>query len=281
MRGFFEALLDDKVKPKPEPDLLGVYLALYDTMLDDDEDVRDQGATTVSALLSAIDSDSPRDFGSSLSLSPPAAKLRLLNFIRESYRTSTGMYVRAAERMVGLQLFPCIHSKGADGTYASRAATLRPVAEISLEAQMPQLAVFVEEKQNLYIDTVKEAEVWAEVLIGLDSDACIVEVADALEAWTTDGLSHFLDTLRQSGDSAFGPTSSPEVFTLFMRVILSAKTILARSVPASGQWSMRATPCWKLLEEVLKLSRDNELHSLLIDHIEKIMEVLEGVMVGK
>lgn len=269
MRGFFEALSDYKVKPKHETDLIGVYLALYDTLLDDDEDVRDQGATTVSALLSAIDSDFPSGFGSSLSLSPPAAKRRLLDFIWAGYPTCTSMYVRAVERLAGLQLSPCTHGKGEDSTDASTAAKLRPVAEILQEAQMPQLAVFVEEKQNLYIDTVKEAEIWAETLIGLDPEACIIEVADALEAWTTDGLSHFLDVLRQSGDSAFGPTSVPEVFTLFMRVILSAKAILVRSVPASNQWNNRENRLWKLLEELLELGREKNLHSLLIDHIEK------------
>lgn len=274
-------MLDNKVKPKPEPDLLGVYLALYDTMLDDDEDVRHQGAATVSCLLSAIEPDCPRDFGSCLSLSPPPAKLRLLSFIGEGYRTSTVMYVRAAERLVGSQLLSCLHSEGDGSTDSSREATLRPVAEICLEAQMPQLAVFVEEKQNLYIDTVKEAELWAGVLIGLDSDACVVEVVDALQAWTIDGLSHFIDTLKQSGDSTFGPMSLPGVFTLFIRVILSAKTTLARSVPASGQWNMKENPCWKLLEELLKLGRKYNLHSLLIDRIEKVLEALGRVMVGK
>lgn len=269
-----EALLDRRVKPTPKPELLGLYLALYDTLLDDDEDVRDQGATAVSALISAIDSDLTSDYGSSLSLSPPAAKHKLLDFIREGYRTSTSMYVRTVERLVGLQLSPCTTSERDDSSDTLRAATMRPVGEISLEAQVPQTAVFVEEKQNLYIDTVKEAEIWAEVLIGLDRNACVVEVADALEVWTVDGLLHFLDNTGQSGDSVFGPTSLPYVFTLFMRVILSARVILARLKSASGQVRITGTRCWKLLDELLKLGKDLDLQSLLIDRMDQILEAL-------
>jgi len=269
-----EALLDRKVKPTRRPDLLGLYLALYDTLLDDDEDVREQAATAVSALISAIDSDSTSDFGSSLSLSPPAAKHKLLDFIGEGYHTSTELFVLAVEKLIGMKLSPCTYSERGGSNDALRAPTMRPVGEISLEAQMPQTAVFVEEKQNLYIDTVKEAEIWAEVLIGLDGNACVVEVADALEVWTVDGLLHLLDNLRRSSDFAYGPTSLPDVFTLFMRVIMSAKVIMARSILASGQGRITENRCWKLLSELLILGRELDLHSLLIDRMDKILEAL-------
>jgi len=274
-------LLHNKVKPKPEPNLLGVYLALYDTLLDDDEDVRDQGATTVSSLLSALESVPSSDRASTLSLSPPTAKHRLLSYMEEGYRKSNSMCMRAAERLVGLQLLPGTHSKEGINMDASREATLRPVAEISLEVQRPQVAVFVKEKQNLYIDTVREAGVWAETLIKLDSDAFVVEVADALEIWTTDGLSHILDTLKQIEDAAFGSTSIPEVFTLFMRIILSAKVILSRPIPASAQGNKREHPCGRLLQALLKSGREKNLHSLLFDHIKQILEQTQGGITGK
>lgn len=268
VRAFFDVLSDKKVKPKLNGEMLDVYLLLYDMLIDDDEDVRNQGATTVSSLLSTIDHNAMGDSASNFSLSPPAAKYRFLEFMHKGYHKSSDMFARVTERLLGSQQLATSHGKDC-GSNASWVARLRPVSEILHEAQKPDLAVFAEEKQNLYINMAKESEIWADILLTLDPNDCVVEVAETLEKWTMDGLSHFLDILSLDEDSTFGPTSIPEIFTLWKRVLLSAKVTLARSSSTSD----RPSPCRSLLEELRKVGKDKNLHSLLMDDIEQILKM--------
>lgn len=268
-------MLDNNVEPKPEPDLLDLYLALYDTLVDDDEDVRDQGALTVSSMLSPVGSDPSSEALISLSLSPPAAKRRLLDFMQEGYRAYATMYTRAIGRLTGLQLFLGAYSEKGANDLSEEAMNLRSVAKISLEALRPQFAVFVEEKQNLYVDMAKEAEVWAEHLSKIDANAYIPEIADALEDWAADGLSHFIDTLMKSEDAALGPTSVPDVFAICMRTILAARVILTLPCPSSAQRKSGRNgekPCRRWLQGLLEIGREKHLHSLLIDQINRALE---------
>ncbi len=143
---------------------------------------------------------------------------------------------------------------------------LRPVAHLSLEAQTTSTVVFVEEKQNLYIDSVSEAEDWAELLLRLDPEA------SELETWTVEGLSHILNSLQSSIDGALSPTSKPEVFTLFSRVLLASKVlIMRRGPPVSPKGKDREQSCVRLLEKLLDFGRSRLFHDLLIYRIETIL----------
>jgi len=148
---------------------------------------------------------------------------------------------------------------------------LRPVAAISMDAQKPQLAVFVEEKQNLYINPVEEAEVWSELLKSLDSEAWDDTVATALGIWTADGLSHFINTIKKQNDRPLGLMSQPEFYTLFVRAVLCAKVLMSLPVSASINEQAVENPCKQLLEEFLQLGQSKSLHGLLLDHIRQVL----------
>jgi len=148
---------------------------------------------------------------------------------------------------------------------------LRPVAAISMDAQKPQLAVFVEEKQNLYINPVEEAEVWSELLMGLDSEAWDDKVAIALQLWTTNGLSHFLNTLKERKDRPLGLMSQPEIYTLFVRVVLCAKVLMSLPVSASANKPAMENLCKGLLEDLLELGQSNGLHALLLNRLKQVL----------
>ena len=156
--------------------------------------------------------------------------------------------------------------------HGKSASHLRSVAELSLEARATSTVVFVEERQNLYIDTVSEAESWAELLSRLDLDAWPPSIASALEIWTVEGLAHILDILENSIDGALGPTSQPEVFTLFTRVLLAAKVLILRSPTASSKGKGKDHVCVGLLERLLELGRSRFFHDLLLHRIQTIME---------
>ena len=154
---------------------------------------------------------------------------------------------------------------------------LRPVADLSLEARTTSTVVFVEERQNLYIDSVKEAEDWAELLCGLDHNAWHSSLASDLEIWTMEGLAHILEILQSSIDGALSPTSKPEVFTLYTRVLLAAKVLIIRGgLYASSDGKGKENVFVGLLRKLLILGRSKHFHDLLLHRIEEILREVEG-----
>ena len=150
---------------------------------------------------------------------------------------------------------------------------LRPVADFSLEARTTSTVVFVEERQNLYIDTVSEAESWAGLLLQLDPDAWPSRLASDLEIWSVEGLEHIIEILQEGVDGALNLTSKLEVFTLFTRVLQAAKVvIMRRGTHPSREGNGKEHVCVRLLEKLLDLGRSRQLHDLLLYRIETILE---------
>ena len=264
LRGFFETLLENQWNPTSRRELLDVYIALYDTLIDDDEDIRDQGAATVSLLLSNKKLNTAKRENLSYSLSPPAAKHRLLLFIQETFRYSERMQAKAIEKMIGLK-YPVKVGSAMENSSDRDKIRLRPVAEILADAQTPDTAVFVEERQNLYVDSVGEADAWAYLLVVLDADVCNASALAALELWTKDGLLHLIDTCKKQKDNSLGFTSDPDIHLLFMRTILATKVLINFSTRTSAKWRLRGDVHRKLLNELQELGKGISLHGLLLE----------------
>ena len=266
----------------PHPQLLRVYLALYGSLVDDDEDVRDQGARIVSTILSVTTSPVADKDSTTMSLSPSAANTELLRFLCESYRGSMLLCVESICRLTGMN-FPLdstsaiILDNEPQSGEGKSILHLRPVFDLFLEALKTSTVVFVEERQNLYIDTVSEAEHWAELLCCLDHNAWPSGLASDLETWTMEGLAHILETLQNSIDGALSPTSKPEVFALYTRVLLAAKVVIMRgSLHVSSNEKGKENACVGLLQKLLDLGRSRFFHSLLLHRIEEILGDIEG-----
>ena len=277
IRAFFDFLLDRDIQLTPDLQILGVYLALYDSLVDDDEDVRDHGARVVATVLSADLFTTADRNTNRLSLSPPAAKQRLLLFLYDGYQNSMLLIVESVRRLTGSpSALDSTSAKMQDNEPQTRQGKsilyLRPVADISIEAQTTSTVVFVEERQNLYIDTVSEAEDWADLLIRFDPDSWPLSLVSELEAWTVGGLANIVDLLQTSVDGVLSPTSKPEVFTLFTRVLLAAKVLIMRyEAEASLKERGEEHVCIRLLEKLLDLGRSKHLHDLLLHRIETIL----------
>ena len=262
----------------PDLQLLGVYFALHDSLVDDDEDVRNQGARVASTVLSVTSSAATENSSTYLSLSPPAAKKRLLRFLCEGYRTSTLLYIESVSRLTGMDSVVGSASASMQGDepqteHGKSVLHFRTVADLSLEARTISTVVFVEERQNLYIDTVSEAEDWAEVLIWLDTNTWPSSLSSDLETWTVEGLAHIIKNLENNVDGALSPTSKPEVFTLFARVLQAAKVVTMRyEVNYSSKEKWEQHECVGLLEKLLDLGRSKLFHDLLLHRIEIVLE---------
>ena len=211
-----------------------------------------------------------------MSLSPPAAKKEWLRFLCESYRGSMLLCVESVFRLTGIELpldstSAIILDNEPQIGEAKSNLHLRPVADRSLVARTTSTVVFAEERQNLYIDAVSEAEDWAELLCCLDHNAWPSSLASDLEIWTMEGLAHILEILQDSIDGALSPTSKPEVFALYTRVLLAAKVLIMRGI-GKGKKNV----CAGLLQKLLDLGRSRLFHSLLLHRIEEILGEIEG-----
>ena len=258
--------------------ILGVYLALYDSLIDDDEDVRDQGARVASTIISKSMATDGRNDTATLSLSPPAARKRLLRFLFENYATSKKLCVESVRRLTGMDsasgiISADIQDNESRSKQGKSVLRLRPIADLSLEARTTSTVVFVEERQNLYIDTVSEAESWARLLLQLDPDAWPSILASEIEIWSVEGLGHIIEVLQEGVDGTLNLTSKPEVFTLFTRVLRAAKVvIMRRGIYSSPEKNGEEHVCIRLLEKLLDLGRSRQLHDLLLYRIEIILE---------
>ncbi|KAI9843321.1 MAG: hypothetical protein M1830_007712, partial [Pleopsidium flavum] len=122
---------------------------------------------------------------------------------------------------------------------------------------------------NLFIDEVREAEVWSRVLTLLSAAAYDDNTAADFSNWITEGLSTLTETAESEVDGPLGWTSKADVSALGMRVIFGASVLLhwekAGIVHGCGA---------RVLEELEALrgaGRKSLLHEMWIDLIEQVL----------
>ena len=205
---------------------------------DDDADIREKGASIVSWVLSDASSFSPAG-STTLSLSHLAAKSRLSGFLIAQYNDSAALCKQAVGRLTGVStvaghfMLSCnlkdTVSKSAESGHdrlGTQALEL-PNVRLSLrEARKEDTALFVEEKQNLYIDEVQEANHWARFITKLSSSAIDRDSAHKLEVWALQGLAALTEMAEAEIDGPLGWTTKPEVCTLGVRIIYAVEVIL-------------------------------------------------------
>lgn len=144
----------------------------------------------------------------------PAASHQLLEFLKARYRDSPAFWAEAVQRIVGKQSRP-------------QQLPEFPSPRTSLERLKPEdTTLFVEEKQNLYIDEAKEGGIWLEVLLSIDTSAIETETLRKLESWTLEGIDALIETASTEFDGPLGWTSKPEVSTLGVRILHAAYALM-------------------------------------------------------
>ncbi|KAF4977485.1 hypothetical protein FZEAL_6004 [Fusarium zealandicum] len=173
---------------------LPALLALYDSLNDDDDDIRDVGSSAVKSILGQA-------------LVPIEAANRLLSWLAQHFGSSAHFRRNVVLRIRGSQV---------------------SVKEQLKEAVKFDDSLFAVEEQNLFVDEVREAQRWVAVLESLTwetQDSNLMTLA----TWTDAGINEMRGFSLQD-DGPLSYASKPDVFAILSR-LLHASAALARHHP--------------------------------------------------
>ena len=191
MASFFDAFEG----PYTSEEYLPALLAVYDSLNDDDEDIRSSGSANAKRLLGE-------------SLVPIEAADSLLAWLAQNFTNSRAFRRIAASRIVGAN-----RAAAPAAEWQSADAQLRAALEVDD-------SLFAVEEQNLFVDEVRETERWLAALavLGWDpADECLV----SLDRWVAGGLGRIAQLMDQE-DGPLGWASNPAVFAICARVVRCA-----------------------------------------------------------
>ncbi|KAL9046883.1 MAG: hypothetical protein Q9214_000398 [Letrouitia sp. 1 TL-2023] len=229
------------------PKSLGLYMAVYDSLMDDDDEIRDQGAVAVSILL-LRDKSIKQDGGLEESLSAPAARSKLLQYLIERYSTSMDLWTEAAYRIMGVNALVRLIGQKKE-TYSFLDSAQDSLKNVKWE----NTSLFIEEKQNLFIDEAQEAATWLNVLMNLKISKVDELLSVELLRWTAKGIKVLIEAAEMDVDGPLGWTSKPDTFILGMRFILTAQAITHFSDQSTLQDNVETLR--KLLQRLLDVGR--------------------------
>ena len=235
-----------------------MYIILYDILNDDDEDIREKGARIASWTLSSNIHPSPI-VSPSMSLSPAAVRLQMLEFLKLNYTDSSALFQEGLSRLLGI-----------DRRKGSIPELLVP-AKILLEDSMKdETSLFAEERQNMYIDIVQEVESWAHLIYALDSKAVSGCMAlSSVQEWAIDGLAALAAAGERCVDGPLGWTSNPQVFALGVRIFLSIGVI-------NRHCNIDHTSIIESLTRFLRLGNSMSLHWMWMHRVQGVLsEIVE------
>ncbi|KAH6849766.1 putative death-receptor fusion protein-domain-containing protein [Chaetomium sp. MPI-CAGE-AT-0009] len=176
--------------------------ALYDSLIDDDDEVRSTAALAASSLIGtpAVATTAADD---------------LVGWLRAQFGNANDFRVRVVCRMVGQASCP------RDDLLLPG---LLPPAEDQLRRALDfDDSLFAAEEQNLFIDEVRETARWRRALLPAGSDGDDSPLG-CLKAWTAAGL-RCLIGLAGKEDGPLGWTSDQHVFAVCARILLCAVAI--------------------------------------------------------
>ncbi|KAJ5550352.1 Armadillo-like helical [Penicillium sp. DV-2018c] len=254
---FSRTLQPSGAQPRTDAVLLDVYLALYDMLNDDDDEIRDIAASTASWVLSHS-SVSPN---ADVALAPLNASALLADFVIDNYSESALLGSRVLKYLTGQE--PRI--SGSD-----ERSHLIAVSDQIAEHRQESTVLFVEEKQNLFIDDVREVELWSRALSHLAPSMHTEIPIREITSWAFDGLS-YIRSLISSGaepDGLIGWVSKPEIFTLGFRVIVISSALGSRKFPAPESLPVQPGVFRELLQSLLAAGRLSAVHEDWLSRIQ-------------
>lgn len=242
------ACLPDEFKWSTE--ILPCLIALYDTLNDDDDEVRELGAQIVSSIVGKP-------------LIPLAACEEFAEWLRLKYPQDQMFSWNIICRITGSDEF-IFH-----GAYAGLC-----LPEDQLSAAMKQDdALFVEEEQNLFIDEVREAKLWSEVLSrefkALQTNGSTEsywQQYSHLSKWILEALQK-LNILMEKGDGPLGWISKPSMFASCIRILLSANTLLESTLSEGISQILHQKEIREAMNLFKELGQKNDFHPSLLSKV--------------
>ena len=256
-------------------EFLNLWFCVYDGLVDDDEDTRDEAAKIVAHVIPSKRVPNETAFQDEPSLTPVAALDRFLGYIAEVGKDSSLLCIEALSRTTGFT-FSSQKSQGQGHTVLHAIPTEtpawnpRPIPQILKQAMKPNTTLFVEEKQNLFVDEVQEAERWAGILKSLSSTAVHSSLIPILETWIAQGFGALSEMAEVEEGGPLGWTSKSEVFLLGMRILFMADVLLdwgRRGFMVADSGGVRTR-----LEELAEVGQRRGLHGLWMAKIADLLQ---------
>ncbi|KAL2424894.1 hypothetical protein ABEF91_003824 [Exophiala dermatitidis] len=239
---------------------LRLLLILYDLLNDDDEEVRFEAVEATRKL----ELHRVRTTGE-LGFCALAARELLLREVSERYLETKELGRSALLKLMKVgQEGDSSYSINSTGMpfHTSVASNLKAIIKAKGD-------LFAEERQNLYIDDLREIEVWSKILHNNHLRFLNAEQIDLAVGWTTDGLNqllHLLQTEQRSRIPAstgyqqsveevenfsalfnpLGATYDHEILVVFLKVVCIARILLAED---------ETKPRFPAVRELLQQSR--------------------------
>ena len=153
---------------------------------------------------------------------------------------------------------------------------------ISIEHQLAGIlneseALFVVEKQNLYVNPTREAWFWSRIMKHLDAHKLTKTSLQDFEQWALPGLESLQRETLNRQDGSFGWTSKPEVFALGMRVIYAVELLLHWRLHGVRVTKTNGPELRRRLQDWFEIGASRGLHPLWLEGIENV--ICKGVQV--
>jgi hypothetical protein len=187
---------------------MALCFILYDLLDDDDQEIRDLAASTASFILTAASSSE------TLQLCPAAASSTFSTHQTECFGGQNEFHWSALSRLM------FSHSDIVGSPEEFKALSLRYAVEYQLElSQRASYDLFEEERQNLYLDDVREIEIWHAALSKISASCIDAGLIALVQDWTLGGLRQLTAALSDISSGPFGTLSKGEMVTLIFRII--------------------------------------------------------------
>ncbi|KAK3953561.1 putative death-receptor fusion protein-domain-containing protein [Pseudoneurospora amorphoporcata] len=186
------------------PAFLPALSALYDALIDDDDEVRDLASAAAAPVVGQ-------------QMVPPSAADRLAVWMSETFFNHNEFQDHLVFRLT------------TGNSPIAGKSDLTSAAEQLLTALQFDDSLFATEEQNLFIDEVRETRRWQRELIAraTGSDNITSWPAFAkLSKWTEEGLKYLVRMVRENSDGPLGWTSDQHVFAACARVLLCAVAVV-------------------------------------------------------
>ncbi|KAK0621320.1 putative death-receptor fusion protein-domain-containing protein [Bombardia bombarda] len=224
---------------------LPVVSALYNSLIDDDDDVREAAARAASGVLGEV-------------MVPPVAADHLVASLHEQF--------------VGIDEFKLLMGcKMAGQVHLIETAQWVSAEEQLCKAMEFDDSLFAAEEQNLFIDEVRETRRWQRAFLLAAADQQELANFERLSEWTEAGLGFLIRLMAAAGKEEDGPlgwTSDQHVFAICARVVFCAVAI----VQVAGAGAGGAGKISGLLKDFTEIGRKTRTHGSLLE-----MAVIEPV----
>lgn len=172
---------------------------MYDSLNDDDDDVREIASAAVRSILGQA-------------LVPLEAANHLLQWLTRNFHDSRAFRHVLLDRIVG------------EANVSTNYSSWTSARDQLSEAMKFDDSLFVVEEQNLFIDEVREADRWTAAFKALQWEASDSGL-HALDGWMASGLECLRD-LANREDGPLGWASKPQVFAICSRVVRGVAALM-------------------------------------------------------